>query len=455
MKKKQLILSILYTIIFLIALVVLGNMNDVSDKGLKLYTFTVCIIIALCIFIWIYFERGFSIFNIFVFTFIVCIFSKPISVYLLEKNQYNYLLDLFTRDEIKKTILLSVLCFISLFIGASLSKKDALDISYKNKSNDYYLLKHVAWILFIISFPASIYNFIRDITLALEGGYSLVYTTDKNLIQLIITVLSNYLYISLILLLLLYKKKRIFIIAVIYYGLQIFIGNRGIPIIRVIVLLFIYNKYIQQFNKKQVFLSIIGGYIAFVLFDMIAIMRSLPLSYMIKNIGNIFLDSMQNNPILNILNEVGTAFIPTVGGLHIAESYEKCYFGMTYIYTIINAIPLLPVPNYITILGDTANYIASFYGIAFGGSVIGEAFINFKYITPIFIGIMGFVINNISNKFNTTDSKWKIAIMAVISTEIVWLVRNSTLVLISSIINSLVIPIIIYYVVKSFVYHKN
>ena len=455
MKKKQLILAILYTIIFLIALIVLGNISNISDKKLKLYTLIVCVFIFLCTFIWIYFERNFSIFTIFIITYIVCIFSKPVSVYLLEKEQYNYLLYLFSRDEIKKAIFLSILSFISLFIGASLSKQKIVDIRDKNKFSDDHLLKHVAWVLFIISFPASIYNFIRDISLALQGGYRLVYSTDKNLIEVIISVLSNYLYLSIILLLLIYKKKRIFIISVIYYALQIFIGNRGIPIIKVIVLLFIYNKYIEKFNKKQIFLNLIGGYIAFILFDMIARMRSLPLSYMIENIGSIFLNSIQNSPVLNILNEVGTAFIPTVAGLKVAETYEKYYFGMTYIYTILNAIPLLRLPENFTILGDPANYIASFFGISFGGSIIGEAYINFGFFTPIFIGIMGFLINNVSNILNTTNNKWKIAIMAVISTEIIWVVRNSTLVLISTIINSIVIPIIIYIFVKSFIYRKS
>ena len=68
---------------------------------------------------------------------------------------------------------------------------------------------------------------------------------------------------------------------------------------------------------------------------------------------------------------------------------------------------------------------------------------------------MGFLINNVSNILNTTNNKWKIAIMAVISTEIIWVVRNSTLVLISTIINSIVIPIIIYIFVKSFIYRKS
>lgn len=371
-------------------------------------------------------------------------------------DEYNQLLFLFEDVEIKKAMLISLLSLYGIFIGAILNKKEHLNkksIIY----SDYFATKEkyikiITWILFVISFPPSLYILYDNMKMALSGGYLLVYTTQLNYFKIIMGLLSNYLFISITLLLLIYKSKRVLFFGMSYYFLQIFIGNRGIPIIKVIILIWLYNRFVYRFKGRHVWFTMIAGYMTLALFQVIKTMRGFGLKEWIPKLPSAFIAAISENPALKIFNEVGTAIIPTATSVQMVNKLETYYYGKTYPYSILNAIPDVfnIFPEKIALLGNPASLIANYHGIPFGSSIVAEAVINFGGFTPLVMILMGYLIMKLSNYMYKSDSKWKVAIIATISAEIIWLPRNTTLLLISSLMHVVLMPSIMYMLLRSF-----
>lgn len=440
----SLFISIIDIILFLLLLLMIYNV-DLGLAGISL----IAIIISIYIIVSIKFSVNNSVITlIFLIVYAVSIFGRAFLQYKLSYIPTTSSFDslrMFSTQAIYQALVLGITSMLGIHVGILLTNYNKTNLREKRNISDtannkyIFSIKMTAKLLLLISIVPAIIIFISEfIGIALPGGLS---TTLK--------MMEGWLLIYFIINIVVNKSANHFWLGLFYYFPQLLWGARGEPIIYVVILYYLYNRFI---NKKTI--SFIKGIILAIvtvlilnLFVVIKDYRNIELSQWFANIPQIYFDTLVNsNPILEIIYEVGVALAPTVAAIQITPEILPVQFGKTFLYSIFTAIPdfLRIRPGFMTELGNMPAFISNYYGAAFGGSILQDFYVNFMWLSPLIMVVVGFLIQKFSEKISIETNEVKIVFLSVFLYPLFWWPRSSIGFFFRNIFVTVFIPLLVY-----------
>lgn len=322
-------------------------------------------------------------------------------------NKYNFSFDvsmIISQDIYIYSMLFSLL-FISLVsLGIMLAK-----VMKKNEKKEEIPLDKVAmykttlllgWIILMFSLPIEIYYSITQLYTASQSGYIAALQVESSGI---LSQIGRFHIIGVALLIMGYSNKPykstlIFIVYSVYSVVTMLSGIRIYPLISMIVLIYV----LFRSKKKDVYLKTfmifsIPVFFLAILLNTIADIREKGLSN-INEITTSFLTSLNNNPLLDILEEFGATIYTvclTILKVPVSVNYSH---GIQF---ITGAVTVLPNINGIfTNVNDSLIYTKYFNVDALGGSYIGEFYYSFGYYSLLAAVVLGYIIQKFSYQFD-------------------------------------------------------
>ena len=444
-QKHVQILNIVITVLILIILLFIhGFGGRVTGTDEEISSLTV---IATVLAIWCFVStilckiKITNLYTIYLIFYTVFIFGAMISRTFFNylPNESLYLYRIVDVTYISKAIILATYCMLGMHIGANIAnllKKEETEEEIEDESKKQETIKViriVAAFLIIISVIPAISNFITDARLAYQGGYESVYS-DKNIgLGSISEKLEPFSFLGLLILMVSYKDnlknaRIIFLVNLLYNGLQIFFGARGVPIINCIVIIITYHICIQKFKTSYIIIAAILITPLFNMLSMIKEVRKYPIEEWVANIGTIWEETSKEQPILTVMNEMGTAIFPTAAALDFYPAQIPYKYGTTYLYGILSIVPNINSNEvHIAARENVATEVSEHYGARFGGSIVEDVYANFGWFAPILFIAIGFSLFKISE---LAERKYKnnfiiYPLYAFIAASILWTTRNT------------------------------
>lgn len=460
MTVKTILLNIFYGMISLVIYTIMFLSIDVVELKtfVNIIGFISLGLMVLIIFSW--FKLTGSFFNLYMFFLIFLLifnFGQFIAVTingfdLSVLNSYVNVINEFSTETLLKATFIayfSVLCL--QFGGLIMFKKNNIKSKYENIAYVSYC-KYIGIILLMISFIPMLYYDYLYIQHSITVGYSL---SSLSVNYGIIDDLSRVAKVAIIFLMLGYKNnlklaRIIYFTSVVYSVFKIYIiGQRGYEFIFLIIITYIYYKYITSINISKLLK------IGFCTIFLLSMMNSVV--YIRETTSKVTIDRVVNNIINNnlvveILAEFGSTFYTT--GLiikNVPDTIDYSY-GLEYASAALSVLPNIGNINYylneINII-NKMNYMSN-GKIGIGGSFIGEAYYNFSYLIFIFMIIAGYLFYHIylSIYTNKKINSFKLGISLAFYQNLIWLCRDNIMSFPRKCIFEILLPVIIYLILS-------
>lgn len=251
-------------------------------------------------------------------------------------------------------------------------------------------------------------------------------------------------------------SKFVLIFTVFFYGIQMFFGNRGIPLIAVITTIWLYQIAVKKIDKKVFVILLICILPLSMLINVIREVRNQSgIEQWINNFGELMKETIvDNNPILDAMDEMGTTIYPvayTIGKFPETIEYKH---GQVYIFSIYSIISINTSSNSKNNLAYKMNIAAQMTessGCPFGGSYIMEAYANFGWCSAIFMILIGFGLECLNRRINSSKNMITIVLVAYFLNPLLWTVRN----VIVTLPRELVWYIVPTYIIYKMIYNKK
>lgn len=443
MKNRKVLLNIILTLLITLIVVIIHWQSKSSiTVDLKIATYIGVTVNLFCIISNVIIEKKFTapytIFQtfslIFLYGILICeqIFNfKPSDIFDLSI--------LVTEENEISACFLIMYSQLSLHLGVMieklLSKKQTENCNEKeiNNGTEKKVLRIMGYILIAISFLPAIYDYIMNLRAAIVYGYSGLSQNVTYGFSSIFDKLVPFFQISLFLLMAGYKDKKniskfILFFIIIFYGSQMFFGNRGIPLIAVVTGIWLYHIAVSKIKPKIVIICLI---LILPLSILINVIREVRVDSGIKdwigNIGEIAKDSVsENNPILESIYEMGTAIYPTAYTIKVIPSEVDYKYGKNYLLSILSVF-YINTSDSKSSLANEMNIAAEMSkrsGAPFGGSYIQEAYANFGWFSVIFFLIIGILLEKVNRKIENRKNLISIVLIAYFLNPFLWVVRN-------------------------------
>ena len=335
-----------------------------------------------------------------------------------------------------KAIVLIIICQLFTNIGYNLCREKKMKKTKKDDNYNYckeiYLL--IGWILFLISVVPAISSYYSDLKLVLMNGYSGKLTNVSYGMSSFFSKMVPFFFISVLMLLLGYKNNKrlstiIFILAVAFYGSQVIFGNRGIPLLYVICIIFYYHFYIRKVKTKNILLLFIMCILLIPFLNTIKIYRKEGLSKWIFNTGDMIKENyISNNTILDLSYEMGTTIYPITYTIEHIPSNIGYKYGQNYLYSLISVVKFNTSStrdNDFNLKMNIAEEIGKKAGSTFGGSYIQEAYANFGLFCAFFMILFGYILKKLDLKLWYSSSYITIVLIIYILNSLLWIIRNT------------------------------
>lgn len=372
-------------------------------------------------------------YGVFIFGYIICkyIFGY-IALEAFDLNKY------INKEYLAQGIILSIYCLIGLHLGYLISlliKKQNNQYKKEKKCYDKEIsisvIKKMAIILIVISLPFVLVSTINDFKLASIYGYQGVYGSVKVGLASISNKLEPLFFIGMMLLMAgntknIKKCKLILAFIIIYNFTLMFLGSRGINILKMLVAIIFYHTKVKKFNYKNILVASILGVILVNSMTMIKSFRKYGLNEWLPNLSKIIKETATENTFLEIINEMGVAIFPTAAAIEYVDDTQEYKYGMTYLYGLTTFIPNISSEVHSAVeKSDTQAMIAKYYGLSFGGSVVQEAYINFGWYSWIFMAMLGYTLSKLSNKILEGHSLIGYTLFCIFMVNFLWTIRNN------------------------------
>lgn len=279
-------------------------------------------------------------------------------------------------------------------------------------------------------------------------------------IESIIEKIVPYFFISLLLLIYInrkeIKKARIFFtITIIYCGIQLFFGARGIVLIQILMVVILWYTAVKKMSKKLVIALLILIIPISYLISFIGTMREYPINEWSDKIieGKAF----EENFLVKTMNEMGIAIYPTAATMILVPEKIEYQYGITFMAAFTTIIPNLGSGEHFA--NQYMNFIskvAKEFRVPFGGSIVAEGFVNFGWFAPLFFVLLGYLMiaieQRVENARKTNEMVYPLYIF--FSVYLLWTVRNTLSTLIIYSLRYALLIYIAYYIFK-WIYYKN
>lgn len=344
---------------------------------------------------------------------------------------------LVTEESLINACFLIAYCQLALHLGNSIYKivrhKSNKKIMNIDKLTEQVSLKKVGTILLVISIIPATYNFVMNFKTTSTLGYDGLAVNRTYGLASILDKIVPFFQISLYMLMIANKEnkfysKSILCFIITFYGIQMFFGNRGKPIIAVITAIWLYHIAVKKIDKKMIIIILI---MIIPLSTVINIIREtrdeMGFGEWINNIGGLIIASAtKNNPIVETCYEMGTAIYPTAYTIKTIPGKQTYRYGKTYLLSCFSIISINTSggKNNLAYNMNIAAQMSEDAGSPFGGSYIQEAYANFGWLSPIFIIFLGMLFEMINRKTLNSKNLIEIVLIAYLLNSLLWSVRN-------------------------------
>lgn len=323
----------------------------------------------------------------------------------------------FSAENILKAQIYTCISLTSFHIGALI--KANLNINRNDKiinKSTINAIKIVGWILFFVSIIPTVLVLKDMITIVLSSGYKAIYDqVSITGINKMSDDIAKYIIPSLICLLIGYSFEKsykfyvLLAITTIYILILFFIGGRSSAVVLIITILCIWHYCIKEIRGPKVLVYGIFGYLLVSFLNAVSQLRSV--------IGRTLIDyfeltlSSLNKPelFINAISGMGWSMFPLIKTMELVPQYFTFRFGSSYLFSIFTIIPNLgfwdvhPSMKYCNLSTWLTNTINYPYGT--GYSVVAETYINFSWLGPIFMFVIGALISWVFTK--VTIRSWR------------------------------------------------
>ena len=457
MKSKMILINAVY---FIISLVIFLYLFQIFQWKQIVIIIGILAILMMVIIIYTWIRLTGSLLNLFMFFLLFLIifnFGQFIAMVLNGFNMtilqsYTNVLTAFSSDVLLKSTIITYFSIFCLHIGGLLSyKKYKFQFCNYNEIHLSYC-KYIGIILFIISIiPTVIYDY-TYFSQSINIGYSL---SELSVNYGIIDDLTRLFKISIIFLLIGYKNSKkskiIFCISILYSIIKIWIiGQRGYEFIFIIIITYIYYKYISMLNLKKLLRLILISVVLLSMMNSIVYIRETTNKVSIDQVIN---NIAENNIIIEILSEFGSTFYTTELIINNVPQTINFGYGVEYASAFLSIFPnignLNQHLNNVNIIYQVKPFVED--GIGIGGSFIGEAYYNFSYLIFIFMIFAGYlffyVYSTIKNKKGNIDFI-KVCLILAFYQNLIWLIRDNVMSFPRKCLLEILFPYLIYIVLK-------
>ena len=466
MKKKCILINIFIINLILIVFFVCSFYVKVNNGvNLKIVIMLGMAINIYCIISGYNIKKKFTsiyvLFQIFSLLFLYgCLFSK----YLLEysvKDIYDLSI-LVNKESIINSCFLIIICQVGMHIGFLVANLKL--IKDKEKSKKIYegielkSLKQLGWILLAISFIPAISYFYNKFKISAIKGYAGLSEITTYGTESIYSKIIPFFQIGLMLLMVGFKKQRkisriILLFSVFFYGIQMFFGNRGIPLIAVITFIWLYHNSVEKLNNKIIIFICILIIPTSSVLNVIRLNRSkYGLEEWVYRFDDLIVENIkENNPIVETLYEIGTTIYPISYTLEVIPQKTNFTYGKTYMLALCSPF-IINTSSEINSFSYNMNISARISKMArcpFGGSFIQEAYANFGWFSPFFMAILGIFIEIFERK--NVKSNIAFVLTGYFLNPFLWTIRNVLITLPREII-WYILPT---YIIYKIIYNQN
>ena len=467
MINKKKFISIFINIILIIFVLILFFYNNISLKAITIIGFLINVYILKD-----YYSNSKtfkSAYFLFCFLSLPFLYGQIFTRYVLNyisKNTAN--LDfLVTENSMIKSVFLIIFCQLFTNLGYNFYKdfrysrnKLEKNINLEQEKKIYIFM---GWSMFLITIIPTLLDYVNDLKLVIEYGYAGKLSYVSYGYSSILSKMTPFFYYSIMILIAGYKDNKkisnlIFLCSVIFYGSQILFGNRGIPLLSVICLMFYYNYYIKKFNFKKLVLVFVIVLLLIPFLNALKSNRRYALSMWIYNAGNIIKDNyVDNNPLLELCYEMGNTIYPISYTLNVIPNSINYKYGKNYLYSLASVVKFnksTSKNNDFILKMDIAEEIGQKAGATFGGSYIQEAYANFGWLSIVFMFAFGIVLKKLDITLWNVKSYILIIMIIYILTSLLWTIRN-TMTSIPRDVFWYTIPVYIFYLMMKKRMNKN
>ena len=442
MKNKKLSINIVVTMMIWTIVFFIKYQYDIKNVNISLenITFIGVIINMYCVLAMIIIERKItSPYTLFQCISVVFLYGQLICREIIGFNveEIYDLKNLVSENAIINACFLIIYCQLSLHLGVLvykiLGKNNEKKKIYIEEGLQLKVIKKLGYFLLIISVIPAFYDFFSRLNGAMVLGYDgLVETTTYGLYS-VLSKLVPFFKIALFCLMIAYKNEKniakfILVFGVTFYGIQMLFGNRGIPLITVITMIWLYNIAIKRIDKK-IFISLLIAIIPIT--AIITVIRDYRtqsgMSEWIFNMGALVQERMiENNPVFETMYEMGTAIYPTSFSIDTVPEKVDYQYGKSYVLSVfsIAAINTSNEKNNLAYEMNVAAQMTELSGSTFGGSYIEEAYANFGWLSPIFIFFIGIMFEILNKRINKEKIFINLVLIAYFLNPLLWTIRN-------------------------------
>lgn len=326
----------------------------------------------------------------------------------------------FVRNEsrlIKSTLTFAFFAceLIIFFILLFYSEKDKNDYIESEIKFDDATIRRIGVIIFCITAPCRyIYDVSRIIIMQRTGNYLETFNTS---FSGVFTQFADFYLIAVILILVSLReniiKARAFVIFVMAeFALAMLSGGRMYGVISIYIILFVYFGCVETFSFKQYITMFVLAVLGLQFLSIISNTRLNGIS--VQSIKQ-YTSSSRNNIFVNILDEFGATIFTVRETIAEVPSMIPFQKGLSYLKALafvgINIGGILDKINlevrYTQILHKPYSY---------GGSIIGEMYYNFGYLSLLLTPLIGLLIGKIIKSFTNAvkNEKWvKVALFTM------------------------------------------
>lgn len=279
------------------------------------------------------------------------------------------------------------------YVKENVFESDRVETAYRNLGK----------LLLLISIPAFLVKTYEAIITVMQGGYSAIYSyrINSSTFMQICNILGNYYQPCLLLLLIAYrnnaKYRKCIITAMIFDVIaNLYIGGRSSAVMVMLAIILAYHYFVQSFNRKQISIGIVGGYLGIAVLNAVADIRG--------SSGRGFLDVITalrtsfTNVIGEFIGELGWSITSICWTMELVPTYGLRH-GMSYLVSLISWVPSFvftgthPVVKW----GELSNWLQSALNMSYGPgfSMIAEAYLNFGNFGFIALLVEGIVIGKL------------------------------------------------------------
>ncbi|WP_086722240.1 O-antigen polysaccharide polymerase Wzy, partial [Bacillus paranthracis] len=328
-----------------------------------------------------------------------------------------------TKDTFREASYFAIFCHAFLTFGMCtvLYKRRTFKVCGEEKdlveerTRQLKLLRSVGMICVLVGIIPMLYIDLSRVMLYMNGDYLDTYKVGVNGF---IVIISRFTEIGAVMLLIgnHKNKKRAGMIAlmiVLYQSIIIFTGNRGRPVMYLIMVFFVYSQFVKNIGFKQFIKMSILAYIAGYLLTFIGQVRMASIDDI-----SVYMELLKKGfteySMFKLLAEFGPTIITLGHSLTLFPDVAPFQYGTNYLVSIFTIFP--NIGDTLTPLVDKTIYVYHMPPSMrefLGGSYLGELYYSFGDYSFLFAIVIGMLVAFVSNRIQKYIVEQRYALLSI------------------------------------------